>query len=132
MKGWISDELLKVSQPKLETVECDKVRIAVIDTGAKVDQAVRQSYSNRLVVSRSWLSGQSGTLISPGQLDEDLDGHGTHLASLLLGMTDDIEAKVYMAQVFDYRNKAAEGVNDVVTEDSIAQVVFRSLYVKVH
>jgi hypothetical protein len=75
------------------------VRIAVIDTGAAIEASDMDVYDNRLIECRSWIGEDPGRLVADATGDEV--GHGTHATSLVLKVTENTDAKVYVAQVFE-------------------------------
>jgi hypothetical protein len=81
----------------------EPVRIAIIDTGAAIDEALLESYDyngrSRFCACRSWADeqyGDQGKEIG----HEDFVGHGTHATSLALKITENTDCEIYVAQVF--------------------------------
>ena len=75
------------------------VRIAVIDTGADIDESVLELYDHRLVECRSWIGKDPAQLVEGATADAI--GHGTHATSLVLSVTENTDCEIYVAQVFE-------------------------------
>lgn len=72
------------------------VKVAVIDTGAAIEESDLGCYDDRLVEVRSWTDGRPATKVDMA----DLVGHGTHSTSLVLSVTENTDCEVYAAQAF--------------------------------
>jgi subtilisin family serine protease len=75
------------------------VKIAVIDTGAAIEASVLDVYDNRLTECRSWVGKDRARLIKGSTIDKV--GHGTHVTSLVLKITENTNCEIYVAQVFE-------------------------------
>ena len=98
----------------------DPVRVAIIDTGASFGAKAARMYSRRIKDCRSWVGMQTHSCGEPQSYkDCDLDGHGTHAASVLLAT--DKHCEIYIAKVFRARKeKRDNGAAD--THHAIANV----------
>lgn len=72
------------------------VKVAVIDTGAAIEESDLECYDDRLVQVRSWTDGELATKVEMA----DLVGHGTHSTSLVLSVSENTDCEVYAAQAF--------------------------------
>ncbi|CZR67542.1 uncharacterized protein PAC_17441 [Phialocephala subalpina] len=85
-----------------------RVTVAVLDTGFEPPDALMDTYQNfhRIRESKTWLSAEGENKgIPPDNWKIDLDGHGTHVADLLLRVAP--IADVHIAQVFKTRKDLA-------------------------
>ncbi|CZR60317.1 uncharacterized protein PAC_10213 [Phialocephala subalpina] len=80
---------------------------AILDTGLELPEEAECAYGDRLRDQKSWLSHDEDCKEHLNRGDRDLDGHGTHAASLLLQVAP--EADVYIARVFKDR-KESKGI----------------------
>ncbi|GAB7323070.1 hypothetical protein MBLNU13_g05584t3 [Cladosporium sp. NU13] len=94
----------------------DPVRVAIIDTGVSFGAKAARLYSRRIKDCRSWVetTEQTHACGEPQSYkDCDLDGHGTHTASVLLAT--DKHCEVYIAKAFrarkEKRDKCAVGTH---------------------
>lgn len=93
-----------------------RVTVAVIDTGFQPPEALMDTYQkfHRIRESRTWLvAEEENNKVSPDNWKVDLDGHGTHVADLLLRVAP--IADVHIAQVFQTRK-------DLTNPDIAAQL----------
>jgi hypothetical protein len=79
---------------------------------------VAEAYEGRIVEEKSWLKGKVGNELDRG--DRDLDGHGTHCASMLLKVANN--AAIYVARVFQGRAERGGYVENQETLKGIADV----------
>lgn len=106
------------------------VRVAILDTGANFDDRTsRYLYDNRIVDYWSWcatpnsaqgksmFSGRNRNILPEGR---DLDGHGTHVMSVLLEVAPFCE--VYIAKVFEGRNDMKDDVSSANTAQRVSNV----------
>ena len=84
-----------------------RIRIAILDTGSSLPQVARWSYEDRLLSFKSWLTSapEDGDLTRGYQ---DLDGHSTHVAALLVQTAPN--ADMYVARVFKDRKESKTNV----------------------
>jgi hypothetical protein len=76
------------------------IRIAIIDTGAAIGNSdLEYRYDNRLIECRTWIGEEPGRLVE--YTTSDSTGHGTHATSLALGVTENTDCEVYVAQCFE-------------------------------
>jgi hypothetical protein len=66
-----------------------RVKIAILDTGIDLEEDVVSSHHQRILKNESFLVDDSST--------EDLDGHGTHTAGLILRVAPN--AALYVARI---------------------------------
>lgn len=73
-----------------------RVRLAIIDTGIDIGHVQMQAaaISGQIVKVCTWVDGQGGAEDESGG---DSEGHGTHIASVILGMTPHVD--LYIARV---------------------------------
>jgi hypothetical protein len=105
------------------------VRIAVIDTGAKIhSDHLEFIFDSRLKECRSWLDPSAGAkgLEMPAGGDED--GHGTQMVTLALRATRDTPCEVFAAQVFRNRKDQLRAGATATTQTAIARVSGPKLY----
>ena len=104
-------------------MEARPVKIAVIDTGALIDEdSLDFKFDGRLKECRSWLdesAGKPGTEMSGGA---DNVGHGTHATSLVLQATMHTDCEVYAAQVFAVQQDQQTVEETRATQIAIARV----------
>ena len=76
------------------------IRVAILDTGALFADEVLDLYDGQLIECRNWhdCTDENGEHMPDGGDD---DGHGTHVASLLLGVAPNCH--VYVARVSGHR-----------------------------
>jgi hypothetical protein len=99
------------------------VRIAVIDTGAAIeDSDLDDLYGNRLIECRTWIGEDPGRLVECAT--SDTVGHGTHATSLTLKVTENTNCEVYVAQCFDNtpQQKLLPGEDSETMAEAIALV----------
>ena len=80
--------------------------MAIIDTGASFGAKAARMYSRRIKDCRSWVgtTEQTHACGEPQSYkDCDLDGHGTHTASVLLAT--DKHCEIYIAKAFRARKE---------------------------
>lgn len=80
-----------------------RVTVAVLDTGFEPSEGLMANYeqANRIKESKSWVASEGDHEVNPENWRKDLDGHGTHVAYLLLRVAP--VADVHIAQVFKSR-----------------------------
>lgn len=76
------------------------------------------AYEDQIRCCKSWLQGQQGEDLEKG--DRDLDGHGTHCASLILQVAQNVS--LYVARVFKSRTEKTGPVEVQETQEAIAKV----------
>jgi hypothetical protein len=91
------------------------VRIAILDTGIKLPVPDCWAYESRIMEYQSWVGGGSGL-----SNQEDLEGHGTHSAGLLLRVSPD--AEIYVARVFVGKGDSGGGIPSDTVNSGVAKV----------
>jgi hypothetical protein len=118
------EKLALVSNGDGPTAPFDRpVRIAVIDTGAAIeDSELEERYDNRLIECRSWVGEDPGRLVK--RATSDAVGHGTHATSLALEVTENTDCEVYVAQCFEKspQHKSLHGEDSDTVAEAIASV----------
>jgi subtilisin family serine protease len=98
-----------------------RIKIAILDTGIQLPAEANVVYEEQIKCHKSWLRGEPGnTGDESGKGDRDLDGHGTHCASLLLKVCPN--AAIYVARVFRKRSERKGAVESIETQQAIADV----------
>lgn len=90
-------------RPQNEHKDVGRVKVAVLDTGFEPPEGLMESYeqANRIKESKSWITSGEDEEVNSENWRKDLDGHGTHVAYLLLRVAP--IADVHIAQVFETR-----------------------------
>lgn len=98
------------------------VKIAILDTGAKLGKHACSLYGSKIKEYRTWLQPEEAHLSRAIPGGHDGDGHGTHSAAAFLKSSPAL-VEVYIAQVFDKRD-ASYNVqsNSAVYKTNIANV----------
>ncbi|KAK3176017.1 hypothetical protein OEA41_007339 [Lepraria neglecta] len=96
------------------------IRIAILDTGISLPQVASWSYEDRLLGFKSWLTSapEDGDLTKG---DQDLDGHGTHAAALLLQTAPNTD--IYIARVFKDRKESKTNVAAQIIHQRVADAI---------
>jgi hypothetical protein len=105
------DELLASGIDNPEPKFPDKgsrIKVAVLDTGLDVGHPDIEARAERIKDVRSWVNGLDG---KQDRKAGDSCGHGTHVASLLLGVAPDCD--IYIARIAEF---------DPTSPDQIAKV----------
>ncbi|KAK3177310.1 hypothetical protein K4F52_009876 [Lecanicillium sp. MT-2017a] len=79
------------------------LKIAVLDTGIDMSHPIIDDEQSRIKDFKTWCGGRA---------DEDADGHGTHIAGILLDLTRNVD--LYIGKIID--------TESVESRDHIAQV----------
>lgn len=105
-----------------ENWDVGRVTVAVLDTGFEPPEGLMASYeqSNRIKESRSWVASEGSQEVNSENWRKDLDGHGTHVAYLLLRVAP--VADVHIAQVFKTRKDLEDPGMAAAVHERIASV----------
>lgn len=98
------------------------VKIAVLDTGTYDPKDLRLVYHGRLKECRGWRDSRNSENGVDMPNGGDQDGHGTHVTSLLLDITQGLECEVFVAQVFGDRHEKQSSQSNQRVQRSISQV----------
>jgi hypothetical protein len=98
--------------------ECkEPIKVAILDTGAHFHPDLTRFYGPRL---ESWSWFQNAGSDVPQLHSGDHDGHGTHLASIVLDLAP--TCKVYTAQIYKRRKDVQDKQSNEIVEQNIAKV----------
>lgn len=95
-----------------------RIKVAILDTGIQLPEEAEEVYEEQILCCKSWLKAEKGSDLLKG--DRDLDGHGTHCASLLLKVAPNVD--IYVARVFQKRSERKGTVGSTETQQAIADV----------
>jgi hypothetical protein len=95
-----------------------RIKIAILDTGIQLPEEAEVAYEDQILESKSWLKADKGDELLRG--DRDLDGHGTHCASVLLKVSPNVD--IFVARVFKQRSERKGAVESIETQQAIADV----------
>jgi hypothetical protein len=94
-----------------------RIKIAILDTGIQLPRNAAEAYEDQIIECESWLKSEQGNELHKG--DRDLDGHGTHCASLLLKVAKN--AHIYVARVFQGKAEKMDQIDAKDTQEAIAK-----------
>jgi hypothetical protein len=108
--------------PKENETAHGRVTVAVLDTGFEPPEPKMDTYRdfNRIRESKSWIAKGEGELCDQESWNKDLDGHGTHVAELLLTVAP--VADIHIARVFKTRKDLMDPKNASIVHERIADV----------
>lgn len=92
--GWINRFKTLVSKVKPYTIDKDRIKVAILDSGIDMENTDIDAQSDRIKSIRSWVDGKIGVEAKRGG---DLSGHGTHIAGIILDLAPDVD--LYIARV---------------------------------
>lgn len=128
-REWFSrlDEVFQLLEevggfPKENETANGRVAVAVLDTGFEPPEPKMDTYRdfNRIRESKSWVENGKGEFCGQGSWNKDLDGHGTHVAELLLRVAP--VADIHIAQVFKTRKDLMDPKNASIVHERVADV----------
>lgn len=111
-----------------EKKDVGRVKVAVLDTGFEPAEGLMVNYehANRIKESKSWVASGGDQEVNSKNWRKDLDGHGTHVAYLLLRVAP--VADVHIAQVFKTRKDLEDPEMATTVRERIAGVRYAIIF----
>ncbi|KAI9660900.1 MAG: hypothetical protein M1821_009227 [Bathelium mastoideum] len=103
----------------------EPIKVAIFDTGIQLPESDQEAFEDQIRGCKSWLKGGSSEEFEKG--DRDLDGHGTHCASLILKMAQNVS--LYVARVFRKRTESSNPTETQETQEAIAKAISHAVNV---
>ncbi|KAG8422122.1 hypothetical protein J3459_010707 [Metarhizium acridum] len=95
-----------------------RIKIAILDTGIQFPREAFDLFGDQIIEYKSWIQcNEDRSELDGGH--GDLDGHGTHCASVLLNVAKN--AHIYVARVF--RARTERNMDDNATNKAIAEAL---------
>lgn len=104
--------------PGASSKDTTPIKIAILDTGIQLPSGAYDSYEGQITF-RSWLSYDKRGKKDLDRGDRDLDGHGTHCASLILKVAQNVH--LYVARI--YQSREERNIDETTTHKAVVDVL---------